>query len=526
MGVIARRWQESAEAALNPGDDRLYTGYPTSYQSMAGTTVTEESALRISTVFSCVKIISEALAQLPIKVYRELPEDKGRDSVDSPLAERLHHLPNEEQSDFEFKEQMQQWACLRPYAYAEVTLDGQMWPRHPDRIKAERLKGSKRLRYQYLEDDGTWRPILWEDMLRVPGSPVLQYARESFGLAQAIEAYGSKSFANGVRPSGIVTTTKVLDENGRDKLRTWIEEGNAGSERSGRVMILPEDMKFVQLGMSNQDAEFIASRVHSITDIARWFRIPAYMLDVLQPGAVSYASIEMQSIEFVVFTMMPWFKRWEGAIWRDLIGQGEEYAEFLLAGLLRGTTKDRYDAYSIGIQWGWLSPNDVRRFENMNPIPGGDDYKKVNAAPELMPGQPPKQLGPGQKPGQPPQQQQKPGQPPQRAADMDEGSPASNLLNLFMEDAAGRAVRREVAAMSRIAEKHGDDEVAFNQAAVEFYDRHADYVADALHLPAGEARRYAQSKVKALREDGITAAAAWETEDIHRLTELAMEVAR
>jgi HK97 family phage portal protein len=525
VGIIAQRWET---AALSPDDDRLYGGSVQSYGSMSGQTVTHESALRLSAVFSCVKILSEAVGQLPLILYKSMGEsadgtDLGRRRVKSPLAERLHDEPNEEQSAFEFVEQMQAWATMRPYAYAEIRPDGQLWPRHPDRIKPERIVGSRKLRFQYLEDDGRWRPILWEDMLRVPGQPVLDYARDSFGLAQAIEEYGSKSFKNGVRPSGLVTTSKVLDETGRERLRTWIEEGNAGSERSGRVMILPEDMKFVQLGMTNEQAEFVASRTHSLTDIGRWFRIAPYMLGVLQPGAVSYASIEMQSLEFVVFTLMPWIKRWEGAIHRDLIVErSEEYAEFLLGSLLRGTTSERFQAYAVARQWGWMSVNDIRRLENMNPIGAqGDSYDSpLNMTPSDQ--RDPKKGDPAKEdPTKPPQK----GQPFKRtpASELDDGSPAANLLRLFVQDGAGRASRREVKALSRIVSQHADDMPALEAAAAEFYREHATFVSEALHLPPGEAKRYAQSKLDALRADGPGAIAAWELTDTETLIDLAME---
>lgn len=520
MGIIAQRWET---AALSPDDDRLYGGAVQSYMAQSGQTVTHESALRLSAVFSCVKILSEAVAQLPLILYQSLGESSdgtstGRRRVKSPLAERLHDEPNDEQSAYEFIEQMQAWATMRSFAYAEIATDGQLIPRHPDRIKTERIVGSRKLRFQYLEDDGRWRPILWDDMLRVPGQPVLDYARDSFGLAQAVEQYGSKSFANGVRPSGIVTTTKVLDETGRERLRTWIEEGNAGSERSGRLMILPEDMKYVQLGMTNQQAEFVASRTHSLTDIARWFRIAPYMLGVLQSGAMSYASIEAQSLEFVVFTLMPWVKRWEGAVHRDLIiERSEQYAEFLLEVLLRGTTTERFQAYAIARQWGWLSVNDIRRLENMNPIGAqGDKYESPlnmgDAAQRANPNQ--------QKDGTPPKTNKPP---PVPAAELDEGSPAANLLRLFVQDGAGRATRRETKALNRIISQHGDDQPALEAAAAEFYRDHALFVSEALHLPPGEAKRYADAKLDALRSDGPGAVAAWETTDTETLIDMAME---
>jgi len=449
--------------------------------------------------------LAEAMAQLPCILYERLPRDAGKERSDDPLAWVLHNEPNPDQSWFEFGFQMQAWAANRRFAYAEIRWDGgrvgELTPRHPDRIRIEKLDSGK-TRYGFLEDDNrTWRPILRDEMFRVPGKPTLEYARESFGMAMSIQRYAGSTFANGVRPSGLISHDPKVEytETARTNLKNAIKAEHAGPDKAGGILMLPEGLNWTALGMTNQQAEVVALTTATIEDVARWYNYPPYRLAVLKEGTVSYASIEMQGIDFVVYTLMPWVRRWEGAIHRDLIlDKRGQFAEFLMAALLRGTTKERYDAYAVAIQWGWMSVNDVRRLENLNPIAGGDLYlRPLN----MTPSKALRQVGGGE-------------------------TEAGRLLRTLVDDAAGRIVRKEVAAMLRASEKHADNPQAWEQAVRTFYDSHGDHVAATIHLPKGEALAYARSQRDELLTEGPAAIEHWQNDGkVDDLVELALETA-
>lgn len=464
-----------------------------SYPSAAGS-VTERSAHRIGAVFGAVNILADGLAQLPAILYDRLDEDRRRKSTD-PLARTLHDQPNADQSAFEFVHQMQAWASVRPFAYAEMVNDGglQLIPRHPDRILVERMTNGKR-RYQYLEDDGhTRRVILAEDMFRVPGKPVLEYAAESIGLAQAVQRYSSRTFARGVNPRGLIShePNTVWTDTQKKAFKDALLSEHGGPDKAGGVLMLPEGLKWTQLGMTNEQAQLVATSTGNVADIARYFSIAPYRLGVTEPGTMSYASVEMQSLEFVVYTLMPWVRRWEQAFGKDVLLRSDQYVEFLTAILLKGTTADRFAAYATAIQWGWLSVNEVRRLENLDRVEGGDVYlRPLNMTP---------------------------------SAD----SPAGRMLRLLVEDTAGSVVRKETLAMLRAASQHADDPAAWQDAVSAFYDSHGPFVAKKLHMPLGEGLAYAREQRLELLSEGPSVIERWQQEGdpVDDLTTRALEAA-
>lgn len=480
------------------GDEGAWRSYDDSgpvFGGIAGVAVTNESALRLSAVYGCVKILQEAEAQLPLILY-DRTEDDGKERSRDQLGYVLGHEPNDDQSRFQFIEQMAGWACFRSFAYGEVFRDRgrveQIKPLDPNRLGRERLSNG-RFRYKYRDPgESQARVILREEMFVLPGTPVLDYARDSFSIAAAVQMHAGRSFANGVRPSGFIATDPNVTwtEPARVQVKAAIESNHAGPSKAGGVLMLPEGLKWNQLGMTNEQAEYVASATFSVQDCARFFRIPGYMIGVTVAGAVSFASVEMQSIEFVIYTLMPWLRRWEGAIQKDLILRKEsQFAEFLVDALLRGTTTDRYAAYAVGRQWGWLSVNDIRRLENLNPIQGGNTYlTPMNMTPAAL-----KQLGLSAM-GMP----------------LDDGSPAARLARLFAQDTAGRMLRREVAAVGKLAERHDPGTPEFEAALDDFYRTHSAAVAQALHLPLGAALSYTRTQRDELLTEGPAALAAWE----------------
>lgn len=479
MGFVARRFAGTWSPPSVSDDGHWSTvGGPLALPSASGQLVTEDSAKRLSAVWACYKILTEAMGQMPLHLFQRRGDERER-AREHPVDRLLTKEPHPELYPFEFKERMQGFAIFRQTAVAEIEWEGSrpvsLMPLHPDRVRRARIESPRMKVWEHLEDDGrTWRRIPDDEIFRLPGTPVLDFARDSFGAAQALEAYSSKTFQTGVRPSGFIAQDPgtSYSEDAKTLIKARIMENHGGSENAGGVLWLPEGLKWNQIGMTNLQAEFVASKAFTVADVSRWFRIPPYMLGLLESGTVSYASVSQQSLDFVVYTLMPWIRRWEEAVAGSLILDTDRFfAEFKTADMLRGTTEERYGVYAVALQWGILSVNEVRRLENMNPIDGGDEHlKPLNMG----------DTGP-------------------RGAEA--GSPADRLLQALTSDAAGRIVNRERKALPKLLEK-GDD-----AAIDDFYAGHAEFVADALHVPPA----VAQSYITAQRKRAVDVE-AWDTD--------------
>lgn len=505
MGIIADI--RAAWSAPSVSDDGHWTtqGRSASYGSMSGVVITEDVALSNPVVFDCVNILMDAVGQSPAVLYDRTGDD-SRERAQTPLAYRLREQPNDEQTAIEFKREMQQTASLYPTAYAEVEWRGaepvNIWPRHPARLRVRKVGSTKR--YEHLEDDGiTWRPILPADMLRVPGRPVLRYAGETIGRAIALERYSARLFGRGVKPSALISTSpdEQWDETAKDRLRDEIEKEHGGADKAGGVLILTNGLKYTPMSMTNQEAEYAALLSGITGDLARYWRIPPYMIGLLESGTVSYASVNTQGVDFVVYCLMPWLIGWEQAMQRDLIVlKDTQFVEFLTAALLRGTTKERYEVYQIALNTKdpvtgqpIMSVDEVRRLENLNPHDRG--YQPAIIRPET---------------------------PAVIAARVDDGSPAQRYLHAIVHDAAGRVMRREQSSLAKLAEKAGPDAKAWESGVHEFYAEHGRFVSDALKLPPIVAADYVQQQVLRVLTEGPAADSLWDASQADRLTTLAL----
>ena len=351
--------------------------------SAAGKRVNETTSMRVSAVYACVHVLAETLASLPLFVYERQERGKKK-STDHPLHSVLHDQPNNRLTSTEFFELMMGHLALRGNAYAEIIpgLRGaveQLLPIHPDFVEVEEL-GNRKLRYVIREENRQERRLTQEQVLHVRGlssdgicgMSVLGAARETFGLALGQQEYGATVFANQTKLSGVLEHPGKIDHEGYKRIRESWQSTYGGSRNAHKTAVLEEGMKFNPISMTSEDAQFIESRQFQVTDICRFFRVPPHMIAEL--SRATFSNIEHQSIGFVVYTMMPWIRRWEQAIQRDLMVDERFFARFSVNGLLRGDVKSRMEAYQIGVQNGWLSPNDVRELEDMNPVDGGDVY--------------------------------------------------------------------------------------------------------------------------------------------------------
>lgn len=372
----------------------------------SGVSVNETSAMKYSAVYSAVRLISETIASLPCIVYERLDTGGKTRAPKHPLFKMLHDTPNSEQTSFTYWEQVMVNLLLWGNAYSEIQFDGAgrpvaLWPLLPDRTKPIRAPDQS-LQYETLLPEGKMVRLPSYSVLHIAGlgfdglvgkSPI-QMTKEAIGLGLATEQFGASFFGNGAKPGGVIEYPGKMSETGRKNLRESWELMHKGLGKQHRVAILEEGAKYQALAVPPNDAQFLETRKFQITEIARIFRVPPHMLGDLERA--TWANVEQESISFVVNTIRPWLVRIEKALGFKLFEDPKYFAEFLVDGLLRGDTKSRYEAYAIGRQWGWLSADDVRGLENMNPLPNkqGQQYlTPLNMIPAMEKPQPKRSAG-------------------------------------------------------------------------------------------------------------------------------------
>ena len=363
--------------------------------STSGKVVTERSAMQMTAVYACVRILSEAIAGLPLHVYR-YKEDGGKEkALDHPLYLLLHDEPNPEMSSFVFRETLMTHLLLWGNAYAQIIRNGKgevvaLYPLMPNKMTVGRdTNGQLYYTYQKSQDelpkDNTYTVTLYpSDVLHIPGlgfdglvgySPIAM-AKNAIGLAIATEEYGSKFFANGAAPSGVLEHPGTIKDPARVR-ESWMSQFG-GSANSNKIAVLEEGLKYTPISISPEQAQFLETRKFQINEIARIFRVPPHMVGDLEKS--SFSNIEQQSLEFVKYTLDPWVVRWEQSIQRTLLASEEKknyFVKFNVEGLLRGDYQSRMNGYAIGRQKGWMTANDIRELENLDRIPaeeGGDLY--------------------------------------------------------------------------------------------------------------------------------------------------------
>jgi len=349
----------------------------------SGKTVNERTAMQTTAVYACVRILAETIASLPLNVYRSTDSGKEK-AIDHQLYYLLHDEPNPEMTSFVFRETLMSHLLLWGNAYAQIIRDGRgkvlaLYPLLPDRMTVDRTTDGQ-LYYEYRKDSGyvILRP---EDILHIPGlgfdglvgySPIAM-AKNAIGMAIATEEYGGKFFANGASPGGVLEHPGVVKDPARIR-----ESWNAvyqGSGNAHRIAVLEEGMKFQSIGIPPEQAQFLETRKFQTEEICRIFRVPPHLVANLDKA--TFSNIEHQSISFVVHTIRPWLVRLEQGMNKALLSpseKGQYFVGFVVDGLLRGDYSSRMQGYAVGIQNGFLSPNDVRALENMNTIEHGDIY--------------------------------------------------------------------------------------------------------------------------------------------------------
>lgn len=385
------------QARDKPVDKAADAGYSFLFgRTTSGKPVNERTAMQTTAVYACVRILAEAVASLPLHVY-EYQDDGGKKLVhDHPLYYLLHDEPNPEMTSFVFRETLMSHLLIWGNAYAQIIRDGAgrvlgMYPLLPDKMEVQRDdKGNIYYVYSRNSDENpTFKEygnikLKAEDVLHIPGlgfdgligySPIAM-AKNAVGMTLACEEYGASFFANGANPGGVLEHPGVLKD--PSKVRESWNSVYRGVSNAHKIAVLEEGMKYQQIGIPPEEAQFLETRKFQINEIARLYRIPPHMVGDLDKS--SFSNIEQQSLEFVKYTLDPWVIRWEQSLQRSLLLPGEKGKYFIklnVDGLLRGDYQSRMNGYAVGRQNGWFSANDIREMENMNPIPdeeGGNLY--------------------------------------------------------------------------------------------------------------------------------------------------------
>ncbi len=537
MGLLARLLRPTAG---DPGFDDQWYGTTLGAFSSSGTFVTADSAMRLSAVWACRRLIADSLASSPLFVYNYLADGGRQRATQHPLFELLHSRPNRLQTSFEFVEQLTGDCLMRGNGYAQI-LPGprgfadQLVRIPPDAVTPERVGDT--VRYQVLQDDGTKKMLNGEDVFHLRGLgddglvglSVIQYARESFGVALAAEGYGARFFSQDARPGGVLKHPNKLVPEAAKRLKESWEAAHGGYGKAHGTAVLEEGVEWQQIGMTSEDAQFLQTREFQIADIARWFGCPLHLIQETSKATSWGSGIESLGIAFVTYTLLPWARRWEQAISRDLIlAPGYYFAEFLLDGLARGDLGSRYSAYAVGRNWGWLSVNEIRQKENMNPIEGGDDYLvPLNMTPAN--GIPPTQTGQGiaQSAFQRADAESRKGWLTTNDIQRLEGDGYSQPLkaghyHMLLHEATTRIVRKEIAAMSKAAKRCASDAAAWKAAVEEFYMEQFDFVKATLYVGNYEAGQWCRQQVDALLEHGAAVMEDWESRRVADLITLAL----
>lgn len=356
--------------------------------------INSSTALKYSAVFACVRVLAETLANTPIALYRKLPNKEREEANDLAIYDILHNVPNSEMSAFNFKESCMNSLNLGGNAVCQRLVNEKgdlvgLYPLFYNRVEITRDQNTNKLIYIV---DGNKATLQREQVLHIPGfsldgvkglSPI-EYTANAIRLGLNYEQFGVNFYKNGANATGAFKSPGVLEEEAYQRLKKDLKTNYTGLKNTGTPMILEDGLEFQQFQIKPVDAQLLESKYFQIEDICRIYRVPQHLINKLDRSTNN--NIEQQSLEFIMYTMLPWFKRWEDAVNSQLLTPQERqegyYLEFKTDALLRGDTAARAAYYGQGRQWGWLSVNDIRRLENMPSIgKEGDIYlQAVNMA--------------------------------------------------------------------------------------------------------------------------------------------------
>ncbi|WP_447214200.1 phage portal protein [Enterobacter ludwigii] len=352
--------------------------------SSSGKVVTADKAIQLSAVWACVRLLSESISTLPLKIYVRQPDGSRKAATDHSAYSILCRRPNSEMTPSRFMLMVVASICLRGNAFIEKKFIANrlvsLVPLLPQNMVVKRL-ATGALEYKYTEN-GNERVIPIKNIMHIRGFGLdgvcgmmpMKTGRDVIGSAMAVEESAAKIFEQGLQSSGFLSSDKALDDTQREKLRGYMA-AFTGSKNAGKIMVLEGGLTYQGVTMNPEDAQMLESRAFSIEEICRWFRVPPFMVGHTTKQSSWASSLEGMNLQFLTHTLRPLLVNIEQEIGRCLLDSDDEvFAEFSVEGLLRADSAGRAAYYTSALQNGWMSRNDVRRLENMPPIEGGDIY--------------------------------------------------------------------------------------------------------------------------------------------------------
>ncbi len=365
--------------------DRQIRGVLAGPKAQAGVRVNEDSALRYAAVYACIRVLSETLASLPLHVYKRRPGGNGKDrAVDHPLYGILHDTPNEEMPSLTWRETIMGHILTSGNGYSEITTNRRgevirLYPIPWTEIRPVRNQQTKAIEYE-VTDRGKTETIPAEKILHIPGlgfngvmgySPI-RMAMEAIGLGIAAESFGARFFGSGTHLGGVVEHPGIMKDESYKRFKQSLAEEYQGLQKAHGLIILEDGAKITKLGIPPEEAQFLETRKFQRSEIAGIYRVPPHMIADLEKA--TFANIEHQSLEFLMYTMRPWIYRWEQYMNWKLFTPAERrdyFSEFAVTALLRGDTKSQAEALAMARQNGVVNADEWREMIGMNPQDGG-----------------------------------------------------------------------------------------------------------------------------------------------------------
>jgi len=468
-------------ALYAPWDDFWYGGKTAGGNTMSGPVAGPDTAMHVAAFFNGVRILAETVAQPPLILYERTSEDTKEKAQNNPLFTLLHDQPNQFQSSYEYRLLLTTNMLLGGNAYSEIVSGsrgpiGELRPLMTGYMTPKKL-ASGRLGYMYRDEKGNETVYTQDEIFHVrafplsadgvTGQSLLTFARETLGLALATQNYGTRLYNTDAKQRGNYAIPGSLTKEQIDTIKDQIRQSDG-------LMVLTNGATWVQTGMTAQDAEFLLNRKFEIVEICRWLNVQPHLLKDLDRSTNN--NIEHQGLEFLQFTMMPYFINWEQSILRDLIVQKSRFfAEFLVDGLVRADIATRYSAYGTGINTGFMSRNQVRIKENWNSEPGLDQFlvdqnkalvdKKGNIIPVNKPDTPQPAVSPNN---------------------------AAHYHQLLLSSCR-RVMHAEAKELERAWKKDKNVQKLADWAE-KFYAKHAEFAAEVMQIDEKKARKFAEDR--------------------------------
>lgn len=486
--IIDRLFASDSESISDTRNPRLWmTDWAHGGQTLSGVRVSPESAMALSAYYASLRNLSEDIGKVPLKVQRKRADGGKSDATDHPVYRLLHDAPNPSHTSITFREMMMHWAMGWGNAYAEIITgsDGNhvaLWPIHPSAVTPIRAKNSS-IDYIIRRQDKEPAILLSRQMLHIRGLgddlvgySVARLGSESLGRAMATQKYSSAFYGNGMRIGGVVQNAGRLKTEAYERLRDSIAERHQGVENAHKPLILEDGSTWTASSIAPEEAQMLETIKFTVTDVARWFRMPPHKIQDLERA--TFSNIEQQSIEYVTDTLMPWMVRIEQEIKRKLFAnEPDMFAEHVVNALLRGDSAARGAFYTTQLRNGGMVVNDILRSENFNPIGPAGEQRFVTA--DMVPLE---QIGQEEEP--PPSPEPFGNVPPQPPDPPDPSERIKKAHCRVLADVAGRLMAKEIKAVQRAVTRCTADG-EFAAWADKFYLAHTDYVRDAL-LPGLE----------------------------------------